>query len=263
MVYILYDQIEAYASARCPAAFAIVNDLNTYTFMRKFFFGKDGSYFRGDSLRVGSVGNCQYVYADIHPNNREVVFYLGKPGHDVEPTGLMSVPTRDIFPDLAQVATSNTKIKYPFSLALEDPLQGVSDMSDTNSLQETRFRLGLLVQFAYFLKGDLDSIEFSTPYRHGSLEDFVTMCEFMQRQQELSAQRTAKKNTSLDNEAALDNMQGLLREEHQPRRKSALSLSEQGRKRKTLGVTDEDDDESYTLPITRRTEILILLQPYC
>ena len=215
--------IESYARANCPAAFSIINDDDKYTFIRKTFVCQDGSMFQGDSLQVNKH---QCLYADIHPYNRKVIFYLGKPGHDRFPAGKISPPERKIFPDLAQVDNSITKLAYPFNLALEYPMQGSGNMSDRNSA-ETRFRLGLLVQFAYLLEGDLIYIEMATSYKRGSLEDFVALCEHMQRQKELNAQR--------------------------------FSLSEQEQRRKKLGVTDEDDDESYTPPTTRRTDTLILL----
>ena len=215
------ENIESYAREHCPAAFAIINDDSKYTFIQKTFVCQDGSMFKGCPLQVDTD---QYLYADIHPYNREVVFYL-EPDHDRPSTEMIWPPERKIFPDLAQVANSTTKLAYPFNLALEDAFQVAGDMSDRNSA-ETRFRLGLLVQFAYLLKDDLSYIEMETPYKRGSIKDFVALCEHMQRQKELIAQR--------------------------------FSLSEQGQKRKKLGVTDEDD-EPYTPPTNRRTNTFIFL----
>jgi hypothetical protein len=121
-------------------------------------------------------------------------------------------------------------------------------------------RFVLLVKFAYLRTGRTGKLDHAPISERSVPEEIAFLCKLMQEQHAL---RETKKNTSLDNKAAQDNMQGLLREELQSNCKSALSLAEQGPKRRKLGVTSEDDDESYTPPSTRRTDTLILLQPYC
>lgn len=188
--YNLLD-IASYALANCPAAFRIVNDVSKYTFVRNLFVRDDGSTFEGHALHVGYLdrdpyGDCWYAVYD--PFDRGIAMYHGRPDEELTPAG----------EPFARPTTANniSDTIYPFSLAMNHPLSTAKgEGNGVYARQQKRFRLLLLVEFAHLLTGRLKHIDLITPPGRSLLDEFVALCELMQRQKDMNAKRKAKKVT--------------------------------------------------------------------
>jgi hypothetical protein len=182
--YTLQD-VESYARANCPAAFAIINDVK-YTFVRNTFVRGDKSTFEGHALHVGyldreAYGDCWFAVCD--PSDGQIATYHGRPGDILVPAG-------DPFARPA-TASNVADTVFPFCLAMDYPHSKAKD--DVSTRQEKKFRLLLLIQFAHLLTDRLKHLELVSPHRSDILGEFVALCELMQRQNDRIAKKEAKK----------------------------------------------------------------------
>jgi hypothetical protein len=244
--YTLQD-IESYARANCPAAFAIINNVSKYTFVRNLFVREDGSTFEGHALHVGyldinAYGDCWYAVYD--PLDGGIAIYHGWPDNKLTPAG-------EPFSHPATVKNVSDTV-YPFSLAMNHPFSTAKDKGDRNTArQEKRFRLLLLVKFTHLLTGRLKHIDLVTPHRRDILEEFVALCELMQREKDRIAKKKAKEVTSTAAEVSVQ----ASAQDAKPKQdiKHAGSLPKRDSKRKAA-----TDDEPHT-PISQGTDLFTLL----
>jgi hypothetical protein len=188
--------VESYARANCPAAFAIINDVVKYTFVKNTFVRGDESTFEGHALHVGyldreAYGDCWFAVCD--PSDGQIATYHGRPGDKLVPAG-------DPFARPA-TASSVADTVFPFCLAMDHPHLTAKD--NVTARQEKKFRLLLLIQFAHLLTGRLKHLELVSPHRSDILGEFVALCELMQRQNDRIAKKEAKKVARTAEEKAI------------------------------------------------------------
>lgn len=189
--YTLQD-IESYARAICPAAFAIVNDVGKYTFVKNLFVRKNGSTFWEPALHVGyldreAYGDCWYAVCD--PFDGGIAMYHGRPDDKLTPAG-------DPFSQPTTVNNISDTV-YPFSLAMKHPLSKAKNEGDRETARkERRARLLLLVEFAHLLTGRKKHMGLVTSHGRNTLTEFAALCEVMQREKDRVAKKEARKPTS-------------------------------------------------------------------
>jgi hypothetical protein len=190
--YTLQD-VDSYARASCPAAFAIINDVVKYTFVKNTFVRQDGSTFEGHALHIGyldrkAYGDCWHAVCDLVDG--QIATYHGRPGDKLVPAG----------EPFSRPATANnvSDTVYPFYLAMKHPLSTAKDEGNrTTARQEKRVRLLLLVEFAHLLTGRMKQMGLVTSQGHDILQEFVSLCELMQREKDRIAKKEARKVTSI------------------------------------------------------------------
>jgi hypothetical protein len=185
--YTLQD-LESYARANCPAAFAIINDVVKYTFVKNTFVRGDKSTFEGHALHVGyldreAYGDCWFAVCD--PLDGQIATYHGRPGDKLVPAG-------DPFA-LPATASNVADTVFPFCLAMNHSLSTAKDAgARSTARQEKRVRLQLLVEFAHLLTGRMKHMGLVTSHGRDVLQEFVSLCEVMQREKDRITKKSAK-----------------------------------------------------------------------